>query len=554
MLIKVKRKLRNPDAPQRHDNHRRPMTRRELIAQGFMTGGATVLSTGLFSLFANPREAFAQLALATDLQLDASLLGCGTDRTGTKIPFICFDLAGGANIAGSNVLVGKQNGQLDTLSTAGYSKLGLPGDQVPGVAEAAASVTGTSNGDHTDTSLGLAFHSDSAFLRGMYASFRTAGIAASINGAVIPARSENDTSNNPHNPLYGIQRTGAEGSILTLIGSQNTDSGGNSMAPAMMINAEFRPTKVDRPSDVTGLVGTSDRPKRLTHQDEVAVMEAIYRLSRQRMDNNVSTGLSFPDPVRAPITRDQVVEELVKCGYLDSAYVTAKFGNVVLNPATDPNIVGASGIFSDAEFTASGTDGNEFRKTASVMKMVIDGYAGAGCITMGGYDYHGGARQEGETKDFRAGRCMGAVLEYAARMEKPVMLYVFSDGSLSSNGVIDNSAAGRGKGEWTSDNQDTAAPFFLVYNPPSRGGRAQLLTSAGLTAAQHQQLGYFSADGNVARSGTPGANNVNLLVQMLLLNYMALHGEQGQFATLFQNHGLGDAALLDRYIAFAPIV
>ena len=552
MLIRVKRKLRHPDAPQRHDNHRRPMTRRELIGQGFLTGGATVLSTGLFSLFANPRAAFAQLA--TDLQADATLLGCGVDRSGTKIPFICFDLAGGANLAGSNVLVGKQTGQLDTLSTAGYSKLGLPGDQVPGVAEVAASATGTSNGNHTDTSLGLAFHSDSPFLRGMYASFRgdAAAIAASTNGAVIPARSENDTSNNPHNPLYGIQRAGAEGSILTLIGSQNSDSGGNSMAPAMMINAEFRPTKVDRPSDVTGLVGTSDRPKRLSHQDEVAAMEAIYRISKRRMDNNVSTGLNFPDPVRDPITRDQVVEELVKCGYLDAAYTKEKFGNVVLNPATDPNIVGATGIFTDAEFTAGGTDGNEFRKTASVMKMVIDGYAGAGCITMGGYDYHGGMRLEGETKDFRAGRCMGAVLAYAMRMQRPVMLYVFSDGSLSSNGVIDNSAAGRGKGEWTSDNQDTASPFFLVYNPPTLGGRATLLSNAGLTAAQHQQLGYFSADGNVARSGTPGANNVNLLVQMVLLNYMALHGEQGQFQNLFGT-GLGDPGLLDRYIAFAPI-
>ncbi len=551
MLIRVKRKLRHPDAPQRHDNHRRPMTRRELIGQGFLTGGAAILSTGLFSLFANPKAAFAQLA--SDLQVDANLLGCGVDRTGTKIPFICIDLAGGANIAGSNVLVGKQLGQLDTLSTAGYSKLGLPGDQIPGVTEAAASATATSNGDHTDTSLGLAFHSDSAFLRGMYASFKTTGIGANINGAVIPARSENDTSNNPHNPLYGIQRAGAEGSILTLIGSQNSDSGGNSMAPAMMINPEFRPTKVDRPSDVTGLVGTSDRPKRLSHEDEVVVMEAIYRLSKQKM-NNVATGLNFPDPNRAPLTRDQVVEELVRCGYLDTAYVSEKFGNVVLDPAKDPNIVGASGIFSDAEFTAGGTDGNEFRKSASVMKMVIDGYAGAGCITMGGYDYHGGARQEGETKDFRAGRCMGAILEYAARMDRPVMLYVFSDGSLSSNGVIDNSAAGRGKGEWTSDNQDTAAPFFLVYNPPARGGRPQLLTSANMTAAQHQQLGSFSADGNVVRSGTPGANNVNLLVQMLLLNYMALNGNQGQFAAAFPNHGLGNPATLDRLIAFAPIV
>ncbi len=258
---------------------------------------------------------------------------------------------------------------------------------------------------------------------------------------------------------------------MTLIGSQNSESGGNSMAPAMMINAEFRPTKVDRPSDVTGLVGTSDRPKRLNHQDEVAVMEAIYRLSKRKMDSNVATGLNFPDPIRAPITRDQVVEELVKCGYLDAAYTKEKFGNVVLNPAADPNIVGPTGIFTDAEFNAGGTDGNEFRKTASVMKMVIDGYAGAGCITMGGYDYHGGMRQEGETKDFRAGRCMGAVLAYAMRMERPVMLYVFSDGSLSSNGVIDNSAAGRGKGEWV-ERQPGYGGAVLPRLQPAFAGRA----------------------------------------------------------------------------------
>ena len=35
--------------------------------------------------------------------------------------------------------------------------------------------------------------------------------AANINGAVIPARSDNDTSNNPHNPMYGIAREEAVG-------------------------------------------------------------------------------------------------------------------------------------------------------------------------------------------------------------------------------------------------------------------------------------------------------------------------------------------------------
>jgi len=222
----------------------------------------------------------------------------------------------------------------------------------------------------------------------------------------------------------------------------------------------------------------------------------------------------------------------------------------VLDPGLDPLIVGAGGIFSTAEFNDGGTDGAEFRKTASVTKLVIEGFAGAGCITMGGYDYHGGRRQEGEIKDERAGKCMGACLEYAARRNVPLMMYVFSDGSLSSNGVIDTSAAGRNKGEWTSDNQDTAAGFFLVYKP---GGRPQIFTgSDGLTPAQHQQLGYFAASGDVVRSGTPGANNVNLLVETVLLNYMALHGQQGQFATAFPNNGLGSN--LDRLIGLAPIV
>ena len=41
---------------------------------------------------------------------------CGIATQGAgKIPFICFDLAGGANMAGSNVLVGGQGGQLDFL-------------------------------------------------------------------------------------------------------------------------------------------------------------------------------------------------------------------------------------------------------------------------------------------------------------------------------------------------------------------------------------------------------------------------------------------------------
>jgi hypothetical protein len=170
---------------------------------------------------------------------------------------------------------------------------------------------------------------------------------------------------------------------------------------------------------------------------------------------------------------------------------------------------------------------------------------------MGGYDYHGQGRNTGEVRDLRAGRCMGACLEYAARVGMPLMLYVFSDGSISANGQVDNTVDGRGKFMWSSDNQSTAASFFLVYNP---GGRPQIYTGDNIPAVRHQQIGYFRSDASIETASSPAANNVNLLVETVVLNYMALHGEQGQFTNRFPANGLGNAALRDSLIAFNPIV
>lgn len=403
--------------------------------------------------------------------------------------------------------------------------------------------TGTS---FTDSRLGLAFHSDSAFLRGILDRIAPA-TAASVNGAVIAARSENDTGNNPHNPMYGIHQAGADGALATLIGSRPSDSGGNSMAPAGLIDLSVRPTKVDRASDVTSLVDTGQLASLLSLDDTVAVMEAIQRISARKLQK-VDPKQPWADPRQTTVTRNEVVKELVNCGYVKAADAVDQFGDPSsLNPDLDPDIVGAGGIFSRAEY-----DGDaEFRKTAAVMKMVLSGYAGAGTIALGGYDYHGQGRATGELRDLRAGRCMGACLEYAARRGMPLMLYVFSDGSISASGQVDDTADGRGKFMWTSDNQATAASFFLVYNPR---GRPDLITTGTGGAARHQQIGYFRADASVETASSPAAANVNLLVETVVLNYMALHGEQAQFAARFPRNGLGNAALQDSVIAFNPIV
>jgi hypothetical protein len=180
------------------------------------------------------------------------------------------------------------------------------------------------------------------------------------------------------------------------------------------------------------------------------------------------------------------------------------------------------------------------------MKLVLNGFAGAGTITLGGYDYHDGTRATGEMRNFKAGQMIGAVLEYAQRLKTPVMIYVFSDGSLTSTGMVDNSAGGRGKLGWQGDNASVASTFFLVYSP---AGRPPLRNGAA-----GQQIGYFSADGSVVSTSSPAANAVNQLVDVVILNYMGLIGMDGQFPTLFPMQSLGSASALAGLTAFNRIV
>jgi hypothetical protein len=517
--------------PLRHQDHVRPTTRRQFIAQSFMTGAASVVGPTLLGLLAAPRAARA--TLAPDIQ--ALLAPCNITTGAGKIPFICFDLSGGGNIAGSNVLVGGPGGQLDFLSVAGYNKLGLPGTMVP---------SSSASGSFVDASFGLRYHSDSGHLRGMKAR-ASAKAMAGTNGSVIPALSQNDTDVNIHNPIYGIYQYGARGGLLNLIGSESSVSGGNSMAPPTMIIAAAQPTKISSSADTKGLVSTGQLSTLLPNASDVTnVLESMKRIS----DAKYSQVQAYTDPtMNANALGPNGIQA---CGYTKSAYIVDKYNSPsAVNPDVDPNIVGPGGIFNSTEYQAN----TDYQKTAAVMKLVIDGNAAAGTIEMDGFDYHTGDRATGEARDFNLGNCIGAVLEYAARVGKPVMVYVFSDGSLASNGMIDNSAGGRGKGVWTADNQSVAATYFLVYNPAGKPVAAQSNPEMSL------QIGNFNPDGSINTSGSPGGNNVFNLAQMVILNYMALHSANAitQFPNLWPapnlNNTLGTGSALEPLIAFQPL-
>lgn len=477
--------------------HSRPTTRREFLGRGLISGMGIVTAPSLLGFLSHSPAALAQAA------------ECGISTVAaSSIPFLVFDLGGGANIAGSNVLVGGPNGQMDFLSAAGYSKLGLPADMTP-------EKTGM-----VDTTLGLAFHAHSAMLTGIK-QLAQPDTLANTNGCIICARSENDTANNPLNPMYGLAKAGANGNLITLIGTSSSESGGRSRAPASMVNLSVRPTKVSKPAEASGIVNTGKLSTLMNPEDALLVMKAVEQLSAAKVSK---------------ITETDLVKNLLTCGYSQTTAAATQFTPASLDPTTDADITRILGT----DITKA-----EMLKVASVMKLVVGGFAGAGTIELGGFDYHNSTRATGELRDLAAGRAIGAALEYAKAVQKPLMIYVFSDGAVDSNGQLDTTAAGGGKGVWKGDNSLTAAAFFLVYNPL---GRPQLANAA------NQQLGFYKPTGTLETTATPISNNVEQLTSAIVLNYMALNDDVARFAQVLPNNGLGGAANLDKLIAFAPIV
>jgi hypothetical protein len=546
-----------PGEPLLYPDHKVPMTRRELLGAGLRTAPAVVIGPAWLASVLKSNKANAT-TLDADIQ---ALLGtgqCNVATNPTGIPVICFDLAGGANLVGSEVIVGQKGGQANFLTTAGYGKMGLPGNMVPSAA------------GFTDSTFGLMWHSDGAILRGMKTTATSPATAAGTNGAVICGMSQNDTGQNPHNPMYGLAMIGSRGTLLNLVGNQSSVSGGNSASVPYMINPLFQPTTISLPGDDVALVSTGGAP---ADPVSVAVLESQTRISggSALYDSSNTAGTEFtqisngaPTPtltttgsVLAPPNGSQTgvslysgggapdnqLKNQVRCAYAQSAYTAATFGDPAsLDPTKDQNIIaGSAPIFTVAQMQSD----SDVQKTASVMKLVCNGYAAAGTITMSGFDYHDSTRATGETRNFKAGQMIGAVLEYAQRVGTPLMVYVFSDGSLSSSSMVDTSAAGRDKLAWQGDNQTVSSTFFLAYSPKGR--------PSPVSGAASQQIGWYTPDGAVDTSSSPAANSVVQIPEVMLLNYMALIGQAGQFSSVFPMQGLGTTSAQQGLTAFASI-
>jgi len=464
-------------------------TRRDFISHGLMAGMATVMAPTLLSA----------LKINSAYALDC---GPASSTIVNGIPILIFDLAGGSNIPGSNVIVGKAGGQLDFMTS--YETLGLPQDMHP------------KNSGQINTELGLAFHADSGILRGILGT-TAATTRAKVDGGVFCAISNDDTQNNPHNPAYWLTKAGAVGDISQLTGTENTESGGNSAIPPSSLIPTLKPVVINSPKDALNLINIGRLGTLFGTDKSTKLLKAIENMSADRVAK--FDRRSLPDQIK----------ELVNCGYIQSKDALNRFLPQNIDPTLDTNVTAAFNNLND---------GNQ-RKTATIAKMVLDGHIGVGTITIGGCDYHTDERSTGEAKDFQIGDLIGRALELAARKQKDILIYVVTDGGVSSNMKIDASAGGRGKLGWGGDNGIRSASFMLYYR---NSGRATLRQN------NTRQIGAFKDSANIDATASLISNSVTNLSKAIVANYLALSGKEGTLADVVGDNPFGSN--LDKYLIF----
>jgi hypothetical protein len=516
-------------------NHSNPVTRRQFLANGLISGGAFLTFPSLLNFLSSRAHGQSNGCLPPSTAVDNNRF----------VPMIIIDASGGANFAGANIAVGGRRAgsanpfagdQLQflenrsgqnvggvTIDRGPYASIGLPSSMAYGA-----------SGITVNQDYGIAFHPSSPFLAGMNEVVLPAQ-KPKVDGVIVCTSTENDTADNGLMNLYYLPRFGRDGRLASFVGTRPGLAGGVSRPAVGSYSAAHRPTFVRNASSARNLLSVTRLVDTLNQSKAEGVLRQIERWSSDQLSRFQELNLS--DQTRS----------LAECGYLGT-HVLASSGIAPsqLDPRLDSKLKGPGSLFGGTvnpaapEAFANTNDD----KVATVCKLVFEGWSGGGVIEVGGYDYHNVARADTDSRDRNLGRMVGQVLDLARRYGTDVMLYVYTDGSVSVNsGDLNNTPV-----NWASDDSSTSAVLSFFYDHRYSRAQRSFLTP---DYAQGRQVGWFSSvrsgtaeNAKVDRKATPISDNPDMVAKFIFLNYLALHGREGELNAI-----LGEAPFTNQDIS-----
>lgn len=391
--------------------HSKPVSRRDFLAAGVLPFAASIFVPN-----------WASLLLGSSAQAAGNGLGCALPET--LIPVVTVNLSGGAALASNFV---PMNAAGEPIAT--YSKLGLGDNQVPLEKEFGnVPFAGMDNGVLI-----------SKFLVGLRANAAAATLANTAFVG-IPVESQNDTAANKLDISGLVTKAGLVGTNLPNLGRSGTT--GINQAPAFvappspLIVSSF--TAITSSIGYTAALGTS--------------LNATQRgaLSKLMRDLNTTQARKL-----ASIKGAEDVKTVLDCAGIKNVDVIANGAGIV-----DPR---QNAAFSQVwGFNMNTAPNNAQLIAGSMVYNSLLGQAGSSNINIGGYDYHDNTRTSGDNKDNEAGVMVGRILQSAAVLQKPVFIYVVSDGSVYSQDSQMRNAP------WAGDRGSNGVAYIMYYDPKGR--------------------------------------------------------------------------------------
>lgn len=379
LKAKLIAKLKSPG----YEDHKFSMDRRELIRLGLIAGGGALVP---FSLFER-------------------VLAQTTSKVNT--PFLVFDLAGGAAMAG-NFLVGKQGGPEDLFEN--YRRHGWN----PRASGAL---------DHT---FGLPMSKKSSkMLEGLKQTLPKE-IAENEGQTMFKMASFchfslDDTNTNRSSAITMVSRAGLQGSLVKgSIGQAATNSGGNS--DVYLQDARFKPKSVGSSKDILNLTSFGKEFEDLDGSQRRVIFEGLKKAAGKNSQ-----------------LRD-LYEDLSHLG--------------VIQPKMD---VLQSAEMRNLYQINSPTDGGTVQ--AAIVYNVLNGYTGPGVITIGNCDYHDNTGTTGDAKDLEIGQAIGRAIQAAYILKKPLFIQIITDGAVYAQ------ESNNFERRWKGDSNQSSLSVLGYFHP-----------------------------------------------------------------------------------------
>jgi hypothetical protein len=452
--------------------HRKPVTRRDFLAQGFLLYGGMISLPNVFGL--GMRKALQE---------------CGGGQGPTMVPYMAFDMAGGAALPG-NFLVGGKGGPKDFLGA--YTQLGWnPLEQ---------------GALYEDFGLPMSLKY-SKLLKGILDN-TTAEARKNFRMGSICHFAQDDSSSNKLNSANLALAAGYRGTYVTNgFGINDSPSGGNSMP--VISNIALKPTIVHNMNDVMGAVSFGGAGFQGMKVEQLkALAEGSIELSRIQKNDY----MDLPD--------GNVLADLSKCAYEKSLDFLS--GVEGLDPRRDTD---AQQVYQIDQ----NTDGSTENVVAASLAMnTLKGYSGPSVWTLGDCDYHTGEQTKGDMQDEKMGIQIGKAIQLAYRLQKPLFFQLFTDGGCDSQ---------PGTRNWAGDVGDKCMTVLGYYNPKQ----------APKFYKDRMQIGYYNAGQGAERSTIIGSEPA-LVGYAAFANYLNICGKIADFSTyapgVFTGKGELDSILI----------